>query len=89
MKLDCRWQLGNLHAEQYDPQIFRLLDAIHRTGSLNKGFILTIQSSEFKNIIARLPGYDASRAGEITSIKKSVSLRLARREFARHVSRRR
>ena len=36
IKLDCRWQLGNLHAEQYDPQIFRLLDAIHRTGSLNK-----------------------------------------------------
>jgi hypothetical protein len=29
-----------------------------------------MQSSEFKSMIARLPGYDASRAGEITSIKE-------------------
>ena len=36
VKLNCRWQLGNLHAQQYDPQIFRLLEAIHRTGSLNQ-----------------------------------------------------
>ncbi len=35
-----------------------------------KQLILAIQSSEFKSMIARLPGYDASRAGEITSIKK-------------------
>ncbi len=36
VKLNCHWQLGNLHAQQYDPQIFRLLEAIHRTGSLNQ-----------------------------------------------------
>ena len=35
-----------------------------------KQLISAMQSSEFKNVIARLPGYDASRAGEITSIKK-------------------
>ncbi|MGH8757718.1 MAG: winged helix-turn-helix domain-containing protein, partial [Burkholderiales bacterium] len=36
VKLNCRWQLGNLHAQQDEPQIFRLLEAIHRTGSLNQ-----------------------------------------------------
>ena len=36
----------------------------------NKQLISTMQSREFKSMIARLPGYDASRAGEITSIKK-------------------
>jgi molybdate transport repressor ModE-like protein len=35
-----------------------------------KELILAMQSSEFKSMIARLPGYDASRAGEITSIKE-------------------
>lgn len=35
-----------------------------------KELISVMLSSEFKNMIARLPGYDASRAGEITSIKK-------------------
>lgn len=36
VKLNCAWQLANLHAQRYDPQIFRLLEAIRRTGSLNK-----------------------------------------------------
>ena len=36
VKLDCRWLLGNAFAEQQGQQIFNLLEAIHRTGSLNK-----------------------------------------------------
>ncbi|HEY6280746.1 MAG TPA: substrate-binding domain-containing protein [Burkholderiales bacterium] len=36
VKLDCRWLLGNALAEQNGQQIFNLLEAIHRTGSLNK-----------------------------------------------------
>jgi molybdate transport repressor ModE-like protein len=36
VKLDCRWLLGNTLTEQNGKQIFNLLDAIHRTGSLNK-----------------------------------------------------
>lgn len=36
VKLDCRWLLGNALTEQNGQQIFNLLEAIHRTGSLNK-----------------------------------------------------
>ena len=36
VKLDCHWSLGGAFAPHYDPQIFHLLEAIHRTGSLNK-----------------------------------------------------
>ncbi|HVS27471.1 MAG TPA: substrate-binding domain-containing protein [Burkholderiales bacterium] len=36
VKLNCQWSLGSVFAQHYDPQIFRLLEAIHRTGSLNK-----------------------------------------------------
>ncbi|MGH8750710.1 MAG: substrate-binding domain-containing protein [Burkholderiales bacterium] len=36
VKLNCQWSLGNALAQHYDPQIFNLLAAIHRTGSLNK-----------------------------------------------------
>jgi len=35
-----------------------------------KGLVSTIQSSEFKNMIAQLPGYDASRAGQIMSVTR-------------------
>ena len=36
VKLTCQWSMGSAFPQDYDPQIFRLLDAIHRTGSLNK-----------------------------------------------------
>jgi len=36
VKLDCLWSLGNSSARQAEQQIFGLLEAIHRTGSLNK-----------------------------------------------------
>jgi len=36
VKLNCQWSLGSAFKQHYDPQIFNLLDAIHRTGSLNK-----------------------------------------------------
>ncbi|HUL40938.1 MAG TPA: substrate-binding domain-containing protein [Burkholderiales bacterium] len=35
-----------------------------------KGLISAIQSSEFKNMISGLPGYDAAHAGEITPLTK-------------------
>ncbi len=36
VKLNCQWSLGSAFTQHYDPQIFNVLDAIHRTGSLNK-----------------------------------------------------
>ncbi len=36
VKLNCQWSLGSAFKQLYDPQIFNVLDAIHRTGSLNK-----------------------------------------------------
>jgi putative molybdopterin biosynthesis protein len=36
VKLSCRWSLGSAFTQHYDPQIFNVLEAIHRTGSLNK-----------------------------------------------------
>jgi len=36
VKLNCQWSLGSAFKQHYDPQIFNVLDAIHRTGSLNK-----------------------------------------------------
>ena len=36
VKLNCQWSLGSAFKQHYDPQIFNVLEAIHRTGSLNK-----------------------------------------------------
>ena len=54
VKLDCHWLLGNAFVQQHDQQIFNLLEAIHRTGSLNKAVpIIGLSYRHLWNLIGK------------------------------------
>ena len=81
VKLNCQWSLGSAFKQHYDPQIFNVLDAIHRTGSLNKAApIIGLSYRHLWNLIGKwsntlgqpLAVFERGRGARLTSFGEKL-----------------